>query len=80
MIHDTLIHCTLSSNFRSAFSSALLDLISTEHSQLFGARGRPNGTILGNQRQEVAEWKFATLDKDRDGNLERKEVRTCQTV
>ena len=60
---------------RSAFRSALLELISTEHSNLFGKRGRPNGTILGTQRQELAEWKFATLDKDRDGDLTRSEVR-----
>ena len=61
--------------FRSAFRSALLDLITAEHSNLFGKRGRPNGTILGTKRQEVAEWKFATLDKNRDGDLERAEVR-----
>ena len=60
---------------RSAFRSALLDLISAEHSNLFGKRGRPNGTLLGTKRQEVAEWKFATLDKNRDGDLERSEVR-----
>ena len=61
--------------FRSAFRSALLDLISSEHSDLFGERGRPNGTILGPRRREVAEWKFATLDTDRDGDLERSEVK-----
>ena len=62
-------------SFRSAFRSALLDLITAEHSNLFGKRGRPNGTILGTKRQEVAEWKFATLDKNRDGDLESAEVR-----
>ena len=53
----------------------MLDLISTEHGNLFGSRGRPNGTILGTKRQEVAEWKFEILDTDRDGDLSRSEVR-----
>ena len=50
-------------------------MISTEHGNLFGSRGRPNGTILGTKRQEVAEWKFEILDTDRDGDLSRSEVR-----
>ena len=27
--------------------------VSTEHASLFGAKGRPNGTIIGNARKEV---------------------------
>ena len=38
---------------RTAFSSNLIDMVSTEHANMFGARGRPNGTILGNAKKEV---------------------------
>jgi len=60
---------------RTAFSSNLIDMVSTEHANMFGARGRPNGTILGNAKKEVAEWKFAQLDEDRDGILKKKELK-----
>ena len=38
---------------RTAFSNNLIDMVSTEHANMFGARGRPNGTILGNAKKEV---------------------------
>lgn len=60
---------------RSAFSNNLIEMVSTEHSSLFGAQGRPNGTIIGNARKEVAEWKFEQLDTDRDGVLKKKELK-----
>jgi len=60
---------------RSTFSKNLLEMIGTEHSSMFGVRGRPNGTILGNAKKEVAEWKFEQLDEDRDGVLKRKELK-----
>jgi len=60
---------------RTAFSNNLIEMVSTEHANMFGARGRPNGTILGNAKKEVAEWKFAQLDEDRDGILKKKELK-----
>ena len=41
---------------------------------MFGAQGKPNGTILGNAKKEVAEWKFAQMDENRDGVLVKKEI------
>ena len=41
---------------------------------MFGAQGKPNGTILGNAKKEVAEWKFAQMDEDRDGVLVKREM------
>jgi len=49
--------------------------VSTEHASLFGSKGVPNGTIIGNARKEVAEWKFDQLDSDRDGILKKKELK-----
>jgi len=60
---------------RTAFSNNLIEMVSTEHANMFGARGRPNGTILGNAKKEVAEWKFAQLDENRDGILKRRELK-----
>jgi len=60
---------------RTAFSSSLIEMVSTEHANMFGARGRPNGTIPGNAKKEVAEWKFEQLDEDRDGILKKKELK-----
>ena len=63
---------------RSAFSNNLIEMISSEHSNMFGARGGPNGTILGNAKKEVAEWKFAQMDESRDGVLSRGEMRVLR--
>ena len=60
---------------RTAFSNNLLEMISTEHSNMFGSRGRPNGTLVGSARKEGAEWKFAQLDESRDGVLSRRELK-----
>lgn len=60
---------------RSAFSKSLLEMMGTEHASMFGVRGRPNGTILGNAKKEVAEWKFDQLDENSDGMLKRKELK-----
>ena len=41
------------------------------------ATSRPNnGTVLGNAKKEVAGWKFAQLDHNRDGVITRKEMKT----
>ncbi|XP_023340076.1 SPARC-related modular calcium-binding protein 2 isoform X2 [Eurytemora carolleeae] len=60
---------------RSSFNSNLKEMISTEHRSMFGAKGIPAGTILGNSDQEVMEWKFSQLDEDRDGVLKNKELK-----
>ena len=41
---------------------------------MFLARGGPNGTILGNAKKEVAGWKFAQMDENRDAVLSRSEL------
>ena len=62
---------------RTAFTNNMIDLISTQHSNIFTSRGgKPNGTILGHAKKEVAGWKFAQLDQSRDGVLSRKEMKT----
>ena len=57
---------------RTAFSNNIIDMISTQHSNI----ATSNGTILGHAKKEVAGWKFAQLDQNRDGVLSRKEMKT----
>ena len=38
---------------RTAFNNNLVEMVTTEHRSMFGARGRPDGTILGNGDKEV---------------------------
>ena len=45
---------------RTAFSSSLIEMVSTGHVNMFGARGRPNGTIPGNAKKEVCLHKILT--------------------
>jgi len=59
---------------RTAFSSNLVDMVSTEHRTMLGARGRKEDKIPQNKK-EVVEWKFSQLDEDRDGVLKKKELK-----
>lgn len=59
---------------RTAFSNNLIEMISTEHRTMLGARGRKEDKIPHSDK-EVVEWKFSQLDEDRDGVLKKKELK-----
>ena len=59
---------------RTAFSNNMIEMISSQHNNI--ATSRTNGSVLGNAKKEVAGWKFAGLDLNRDGVLTRREMKT----
>ena len=64
---------------RTAFSNNMIEMISSQHNNNIATSrtsvGATNGTILGNAKKEVAGWKFAQLDHNRDGVLTRREMK-----